>query len=78
MSIPEGFHMTTKDGVGQQTSANTTETAVRPGKGPQGTLKNQKDPGKPNPNPHREHQDRHGSGEGATGMQPGAGHPRSR
>jgi hypothetical protein len=47
-------------------------------KGHQGVRQNRKDPGKNTPNPHREHQDRHGGGEGETGMQPGAGHPRGR
>jgi hypothetical protein len=42
----------------------------------QGVLKGHKDPGGQNPN----HGDQgpHGGGEGVTGMQPGAGHPRGR
>lgn len=39
-------------------------------------LKDPKGPGKQNPNPGD--QARHGGGEGVTGMQPGAGHPRGR
>lgn len=38
-----------------------------------------KDPkGESKQHPHPGHQVPHGSGEGATGMQPGAGHPRGR
>jgi hypothetical protein len=62
----------------RQASANNPAAALRTDKGQQGVLKDQKDPGKNIPNPHHEHQDRHGSGEGETGMQPGAGHPRGR
>jgi hypothetical protein len=62
----------------RQASANNPDAALRTDKGHQGFLKAQKDPGKNIPNPHHEHQDRHGSGEGETGMQPGAGHPRGR
>ena len=62
----------------RQASANSPDAALRTDKGQQGVLKAQKDPGKNIPNPHRAHQDRHGSGEGETGMQPGAGHPRGR
>ncbi len=53
-----------------------TEAAPPPGKGQQGGLKDQKGPGKQNPNPGN--LGPHGSGEGITGMQPGAGHPRGR
>ena len=62
----------------QQASANNPDAALRTDKSQQGVLKEQKDPGKNIPNPHVEHQVRHGSGEGETGMQPGAGHPRGR
>ena len=70
--------MTNRDEIGQLDSANTSGSAVQSGKGPQHVPKDPKDPGKPSPNPHHDHQDRHGSGEGLTGMQPGAGHPRGR
>jgi hypothetical protein len=70
--------MAKKDAVGRQASANKPEAVQRSGKGRQGVVKDQKDPGKQSANPHREHQDRHGTGEGETGMQPGAGHPRGR
>ena len=59
-------------------STNNPDAGLRTDKGQQGVLKEQKDPGKNTSNPHRQHQDRHGSGEGETGMQPGAGHPRGR
>ena len=59
-------------------SASTPDLALRTDKSQQGVSKGNKDPGKNIPNPHREHQDRHGSGEGETGLQPGAGHPRGR
>jgi len=62
----------------RQVSANSPSAPGRTDKGQQGVLKGQNDPGKNIPNPHREHQDRHGGGEGETGMQPGAGHPRGR
>jgi hypothetical protein len=64
--------------IGERGSANAAEPAVRSGDGPQGIPKDTKHPGKLSPNPHHEHQDQHGSGEGLTGMQPGAGHPRGR
>ena len=70
--------MAKKDGVGRQVSANNPEAALRSRKGQQGVLKDQMDPGKQSANPYREHQDGHGTGEGETGMQPGAGHPRGR
>lgn len=69
--------MTKKDASGRQVSANDPPDP-KADKGRQTVLKDQKDPGKQKPNPHREHQDRHGGGEGETGMQPGAGHPRGR
>jgi hypothetical protein len=62
----------------RRASANNPDAALRTDKGRQGVMKDQKAPGKNIPNPHREHQDRHGGGEGETGMQPGAGHPRGR
>ena len=62
----------------RQVSANNPDAAPRTNKGEQGVRKDQKDPGKQIPNRHLEHQDRHGGGEGETGMQPGAGHPRGR
>jgi hypothetical protein len=62
----------------RQASAKNPDAALRTDKAQQGVLKGQKDPAKNTPNPHREHQDRHGSGEGETGMQPGGGHPRGR
>jgi hypothetical protein len=51
------------------------ENAPGAGLGEHG-LKDQKGPGKQNPNPGN--QGPHGGGEGVTGMQPGAGHPRGR
>ena len=80
VSIPEGFPMVKKDEP-QQASPNNPDAALRTDKSQQGGLKDQKDPGKNIPNTHHEHQDRqdrHGSGEGETSMQPGAGHPRGR
>jgi hypothetical protein len=62
--------MTKKD-TPQQDSKNAAGTAV----GKKG-LKDQEGPGKQYPNPGN--QGPHGSGEGITGMQPGAGHPRGR
>ena len=62
----------------RQASANNPDMALRTDKGQQGVPKGNKDPGKNIPNRHHEHQDRHGNGEGETGMQPGAGHPRGR
>ena len=59
----------------RQVAANNPDAA---NKGQQGVRKDRKDPGNKIPNQHREHQDRHGGGEGETGMQPGAGHPRGR
>ena len=61
-----------------QVSANNPDAALPTYNGRQGVLKDQKGPGKKILNPHREHQDQHGGGEGETGMQPGAGHPRGR
>ena len=66
--------MTKKDESGRQDSKNTAKTAIRSGK--RHGLKDQEGPGKQNPNPGN--QAPHGSGEGITGMQPGAGHPRGR
>jgi hypothetical protein len=57
-------------------SPKDSEAARQPGKGPQGSLKDQKGPGKQHPIPGI--QGPHGGGEGITGMQPGAGHPRGR
>jgi hypothetical protein len=70
--------MAIQDEIGRRTSASAGDLAAHTGKGTQDAPKAPKDPGKPSPNPHHEHQDRHGSGEGLTGMQPGAGHPRGR
>jgi hypothetical protein len=53
-----------------------TEVAPQAGQGRQGGLKDQTGSRKHNPNPGS--QGPHGSGEGITGMQPGAGHPRGR
>jgi len=47
-----------------------------PQSGKKNLLKDQEGPGKQDPNPGN--QGPHGSGEGITGMQPGAGHPRGR
>jgi hypothetical protein len=63
--------------IDKQASAIAGESA-QPGKDSQRVPKDRKDHGKPSPNLHSEHQDQHGSGEGLTGMQPGAGHPRGR
>ena len=65
-----------KDASGGPDTRTETEASLRPGKGQQAGLKDQKGPGKQNPNPGN--QSPHGSGEGITGMQPGAGHPRGR
>ena len=70
--------MVKKDEPRQASETISPDTALRTDKGQQGVLKDHKDPGKNIPNPHHEHQDRHGGGEGETGMQPGAGHPRGR
>jgi len=72
--LPKGFPMTKKDETDRQDSKNVTETAIRSGK--HRGLKDQEGPGKQNPNPGN--LGPHGSGEGVTGMQPGAGHPRGR
>jgi len=64
--------MTKKDESDRQDSKNTAEI---PG-GKRHGLKDPEGPGKQNPNPGN--QAPHGSGEGITGMQPGAGHPRGR
>ena len=53
-----------------------SQAAPQPGRGGQGGLKDQKGPGKQNPN--LGNQGPHGGGDGVTGMQPGAGHPRGR
>jgi hypothetical protein len=53
---------------------SATGPTFRTGKG--GVPKDQKNPGKQNPN--LGDQGPHGGGEGLTGMQPGAGHPRGR
>jgi hypothetical protein len=70
--------MAIRDEIGEQASTNTDESAVQPGKGPQRAPRNAKLLGKRSANPHNEHQDKHGSGEGLTGMQSGAGHPHGR
>jgi len=60
-------------------STSATGPTSRTGKGDhgaQGVLKGHKDPGGQNPN--IGDQGPHGGGEGVTGMQPGAGHPRGR
>ena len=57
-------------------STSATGPVLHAGKGAQGVLKGHKDPGKQNPN--IGDQGPHGGGEGVTGMQPGAGHPRGR
>ena len=62
----------------RQVSANNPDAVLRTNKGQQEVRKDRKDPGNKIPNKHLEHQDRHGGGEGETGMQPGAGHPRDR
>ena len=62
----------------RQASTNNPDGALRTDKDQQRVLRDRKAPGKNIPNQHREHQDRHGGGEGETGMQPGAGHPRGR
>jgi hypothetical protein len=69
---PRRIPMANKDKSGPQ--ASSTAAGAQAGKGP----KDRKDTGNPKPNAHLEHQDRHGTGEGATGMQPGAGRPRGR
>jgi hypothetical protein len=53
------------------------ESEVQPHKEEKQGQKNSIDPSKHNSNSHNE-QGQHGSGEGLTGMQPGAGHPRGR
>ncbi len=45
---------------------------------PQKLVKSEHGPDRESPDPHGGNQGRHGSGEGLTGMQPGAGHPRGR
>ena len=52
------------------------EKPAGPAIGKQGHLKDPQGPGKQDLNPGN--QGPHGSGEGLTGMQPGAGHPRGR
>jgi hypothetical protein len=63
--------MTKKDKSDRQDSKNAIGTAIRSGK--HALLKDSEGP---DPNPGN--QGPHGSGEGLTGMQPGAGHPRGR
>jgi len=65
-----------KDAPRGHNTPTEAEVALQPGKGQPGGLKAQKGPGKQNPIPGN--QGPHGSGEGITGMQPGAGHPRGR
>jgi len=65
-----------KDKASGHDSPKETEVAQQHGKGQPSSLKDQTGPGKQNPNPGN--QVPHGSGEGITGMQPGAGHPRGR
>ena len=55
---------------------NKHETDKPAGEKPAAIPKDPKGDAKLHPNPG--HQVPHGSGEGATGMQPGAGHPRGR
>ena len=69
--------MVKKDESGQ-VSANNPDAARGTNKARQAVRKDRKDPGNKIPNQHLEHQDRHGGGEGETGMQPGAGHPHGR
>lgn len=45
---------------------------------PPKVVKSEQGPDRQSPDPHGGNQGRHGSGEGLTGMQPGAGHPRGR
>jgi hypothetical protein len=66
--------MTKKDKSDRQDSKNAIGMAIRSGKhalqqDPEGPGKQDLNPGNQGP---------HGSGEGLTGMQPGAGHPRGR
>lgn len=67
--------MAIQNKTGRQNAANAGESAALD-KGPPQEQKVSKLPGKSTQNQHRE--DQHGSGEGQTGMQPGAGHPRGR
>jgi hypothetical protein len=64
-----------KDTVQRHDGPPDTEAGPQLGKGQQG-MKDQKGTGKQHPNPGSEGP--HGGGEGITGMQPGAGHPRGR
>ena len=66
--------MTKKHETARQDSKKPTGAAMETGK--KGLLKDQEGPGKQYPNPGN--QGPHGSGEGITGMQPGAGHPHGR
>jgi len=65
-----------KDTSRRHESPTDSEAAPQPGKDQRGGLNDQKGPGKQNPNPGS--LGPHGGGEGMTGMQPGAGHPRGR
>ena len=66
--------MANKDEIGRP--KNGSEEVIGTQKDQQGVLKDQKGPGQQNPKIGS--QGPHGSGEGLTGMQPGAGHPRGR
>jgi hypothetical protein len=65
--------MSNKDDSGRK-GAIHHDDANKPSNDPKSTI--HKGPGKQNPAP--DDQARHGGGEGATGMQPGGGHPRGR
>jgi hypothetical protein len=65
-----------KDPSRRHDSPTDPDASPQRGKDGQGDLKDQKGPGKRNPNPGSIGP--HGGGEGITGMQPGAGHPRGR
>ena len=62
--------MTHQDETGKKAAHDDAATGPASPKHPKGEAKQ--------PLPHPGHQVPHGSGEGATGMQPGAGHPRGR
>lgn len=73
--------MTKKDEIGPQ-SGTKNDKATSPAGAqhpvPQKLVKSEQGPDRESPDPHGGNQGRHGSGEGLTGMQPGAGHPRGR
>ena len=74
----EGILMAKKDEIARQSGIKNDKAASPAGLDQQEAPKDEHGPGRQSPDPHGGNQGRHGSGEGLTGMQPGAGHPRGR